>query len=165
VKLGEYTSLDRRDISLDFQTYIKALELPFMDYVAIGVQDTVHKKSTSIMSSDEWQKTFKKLNLAEDDPVRNAAFSTNAKYFSFDEIDCQNSAGREVMRQRKQHGIENGLVFMERRLSYNFMLTLGTDFKDLNTYRYLIDYHAGLQKVFADLIDLVTPLTQEYQSR
>lgn len=163
MKLGEYLSLDGTNITTDFQSYIKALELPFMDYVAIGVQDTIHKKSTSIMSSAEWQKTFKELGLANDDPVRKASFSTHTKYFSFDGIDCQNNSGREVMRQRKLHGIENGLVFMERKLSHNFMLTLGTGYKGFNTYKYLIDHHIAIQKVFSDLISLVTPATKPYQ--
>lgn len=163
MKLGKYTALDRPDLITNFQLYFKALELPYMDYLAIGVQDSIHKTSTSLMSDQCWRNSFKELNLAEDDPVRKASFSTRVNHFSFDDIDYLNSAGQEVMRQRKLHGIENGLVFMRRNLTHNFMLTLGTGFKNINTYRYLIDYHPHVQKVFDDLIALVSPSTRKYQ--
>lgn len=163
MKLGKYKSLDRQDLVANFDLYFKALELPFMDYLAIGVQDTIHKTSASLMSNQDWRKTFKELNLADDDPIRKASFSTRAHHFSFDEIDYQNSAGHEVMRQRKLNGIENGLVFMKRSLTHNFMLTLGTGFKNINTYKYLIDYYPNVQKMFNDLIALVTPATKQYQ--
>jgi len=163
MKLGRYTSLDRQDLIANFDLYFKALELPFMDYLAIGVQDTIHKTSTSLMSSQDWQKIFRELHLADDDPIRKASFSTRVNHFSFDEVDYQNSAGREVMRQRKLNGIENGLVFMKRSLTHNFMLTLGTGFKNINTYRYLIDYYSNINKVFNDLIALVSPATKQYQ--
>ncbi|MCD8524327.1 MAG: autoinducer binding domain-containing protein [Gammaproteobacteria bacterium] len=163
MKLGKYTSLDRQDLIANFDLYFKGLELPFMDYLAIGVQDTIHKTSASLMSSQDWRKIFRELNLADEDPVRKASFSTRVNHFSFDEVDYQNNAGREVMRQRKLNGIENGLVFMKRSLTHNFMLTMGTGFKNINTYRYLIDYHSNIQKVFNDLIELVVPATKQYQ--
>lgn len=163
MKLGEYTSLNRPDLLLDFNAYITALELPYMEYVAIGVQDTIHKVSTSIMSNQTWQKTFKELNLAADDPIRKAAFGSRVSHFSFDEVDHQNSAGQEAMRQRKKHGIENGIVFMRRNLTHNFMLTLGTGFKGFNNYRYLIDYYTNINLMFDDLIKLVTPSTKNYR--
>lgn len=163
MKLGTYTSLDRQDLVTNFQLYFKALGLPYMDYLAIGVQDTIHKTSTSLMSDQDWRKSFKELNLAEDDPIRKASFSTRVNYFAFDDIDYQNNAGQKVMRQRKLHGIENGLVFMRRNLTHNFMLTLGTGFKNINTYRYLIDHHQNVQRVFDDLIALVSPSTKKYQ--
>lgn len=163
MKLGKYTSLNGQDIKSAFLDYVSALEIPVIDYVAIGVQDSIHKTSTSIMSRPEWQKTFKELNLAEFDPVRKASFNTTSKIFSFDSLDYENSNGKEVMRQRKLHDINNGIVLMQKNLGYNFMLTLATGYKNFDAYKFFIDNHAAMQRVFCDLISLVSPGTKEYQ--
>lgn len=145
--------------------YIDALEIPIIDYVAIGVQDTIHKTSTSMMSRAEWQETFRNLGLAEHDPLRKASFTTKANIFSFDELDYQDSCGSEVMKQRRRHEIENGLVIMRKNLAYNFMLTLATGYKNFSPYKFFIDKHTAIERIFNDLIKLVSPATKEYQTQ
>jgi len=139
------------------------LEIPVIDYVAIGVQDTIHKTSASMMSRLDWQKAFRELNLSAFDPVRKASFSTRSKIFAFDELDYQDSYGKEVMRQRRRHEIENGLVLMHRNLEHNFMMTLATGFKNFAPYRFFLDNQTAINRIFDDLINLVSPSTQEYQ--
>ena len=41
-----------------FLNYFKALEIPIIDYVAIGVQNSISKNSASLMSNSEWQHVF-----------------------------------------------------------------------------------------------------------
>lgn len=165
MKLGKYEALDKQDIRDIFVDYIDAIEMPIIDYVAIGVQDTIHKTSTSMMSRLDWQKTFRSLQLADSDPVRKASFNTTAKMFAFDELDYQDSCGKEVMRQRRRHDIENGLVLMDRNLGCNFMLTLATGYKNFLPYRFFIDNNQAIDRIFQDLKKLVGPSTKAYQMR
>ena len=136
MKLGKYKTLSKKAIREVFTDYVDALEIPLIDYVAIGVQDTIHKTSTSIMSRIEWQEAFRKLGLAAYDPVRKASFNTKSNIFSFDELDYQDSYGKEVMKQRRHHEIENGLVIMQKNLGHNFMLTLATGYKNFSPYKF-----------------------------
>jgi hypothetical protein len=126
MKLGKYETFNHQDTQRVFSEYVNYLQMPLIDYVAIGVQNTINKTSTSLMSRPDWQKFFKTMDIAEHDPIRKAAFNTHAKIFSFEDVDHQNTYGREVMRQRRLHGIENGIVIMKRELGHNFMLTLAT---------------------------------------
>lgn len=163
MKLGKYKALEQVNLRNVFLSYVDALEIPIIDYVAIGVQDTIYNNSTSLMSREDWQTTFKKLNLANYDPVRKAAFNIKSNLFAFDELDYQDEFGKEVMRQRKLHQIENGFVIMRKNLGYNFMLTLATGFKNFRPYRYFLENETAINKVFDDLIELVSPSTLEYQ--
>jgi len=163
MKLGEYKQFDKastKNVSMD---YIDSFDIPIIDYVAIGVQDTVHNKSTSIMSRDEWQKTFRSLGLAQHDPLRKASFSKKSTIFSFDELDHQDIYGKEVMRQRRLHDIENGIVIMKKNLGHNFILTLATGHKNFSPYKFFVDKHDGIYRVFEDLISLIAPSTKNYQ--
>lgn len=162
MKLGKYEAIDKKELRSIFLNYVDALEMPVIDYVAIGVQDTIQNKSTSLMSRVEWQNTFKNLNLSEDDPVRRASFSNRSGIFSFDEVDCQNSAGKEVMRQRRLHEIENGLVLIKKNLGTNFMLTLATGHKDFDAYKFFIAHRPAINLVFNDLVGLISTETKSY---
>ena len=163
MKLGQYEALNSKELRNTFMGYVDALNMPAIDYVAIGIQDTIQKKSASLMSRVEWQNTFKSLNLSKEDPVRITAFTNKSGIFSFDEVDCRSSAGKEVMRQRKLHEIENGLVLIKRNLGTNFMLTLATGYKDFDAYKFFISHRMAINHVFDDLISIVSPETKEYQ--
>lgn len=163
MKLGKYKPINEEYIGDTFDKYIDALAIPVIDYVAIGVQDSIRKTSASLMSRPDWQSSFSNLNLAESDPVRKAAFNTKTKFFSFDELDYQDSSGKEVMRQRKRHYIENGIVVMNRNLGHNFMLTLATGYKDFNAKKFYLENRHSIKKTFGDLIDLIIPYSAEFQ--
>ena len=64
MKLGEYKTLNNESTKKVFKDYISSFEIPIIDYIAIGVQDTILNKTTSIMSREEWQTTFRDKNLA-----------------------------------------------------------------------------------------------------
>ena len=160
---NEYLVLDKKNLRETFIDYFQALEIPVIDYLAIGIQDTVNQKSTSLMSNVEWQKTFKNLNFAPYDPIRKAALNSKTTVFSFEDVNHQDLMGSEVMRQRKKHQIENGLVLVRRNLGHNFMMTLGTGFKNFQSHKFFLDYRESTYKIFDDLICLVSPLCADFQ--
>ncbi|GAB4392680.1 MAG: hypothetical protein Tsb005_07720 [Gammaproteobacteria bacterium] len=165
MKLGSYQKIDSHEIRQVFLDYFQALEIPIIDYLAIGVQDTIYKTSCSLMSSQEWQKIFYDQHFALYDPVRKAAFNSHTKFFAFDTLDFQDNYGKEIMRQRKLHGIENGLVFIRKTLGHNFMLTLATGYKGFAAYPFFIKYQQAINHIFDDLIQIIHSSTQQYQPK
>ena len=162
MKLGTYQALEDKAFRNTFLDYLDAIEIPIIDYMAIGVQDTISKTSTSIMSRPDWQAAFKSLNLAEYDPVRKAAFNTKSNIFSFNELDYNDSFGNKVMQERRRYGIENGIVLIRRHLGYNFILTLATGYKNFQPYKYLFANQQSINYVFNDLISLIKPVSENF---
>lgn len=146
-----------------FNEYVKALELPFIDYFAIGVQDRVRMKSASLMSRVDWQKYFKEREFAEHDPIRLASLNTQSKIFTFEEVDCRNNFGKEVMRHRRKHGIQNGLVIMDRTLGHNFMLTLATGYNKFDGYKFYYEQRQAIDSMFADFKSIIEPIAKGYK--
>lgn len=163
MKLGNYSTLEQKDLRALFNDYSKSIDIPLIDYIAIGVQDNIHKESTSMMSREDWQFTFKENRFAEHDPVRRTAFNTCINFFAFDEVDYQDSFGKKIMQERKRHEIENGLVIMDRQLGFNYMLTLATGYKNFNPRRFYLDHYCSIEKIFDDLKEMVKPSTKNYQ--
>ena len=162
-KLGDYEALDKPDMRSLFTSYFNALDIPVIDYLAIGIQNNINKTSSSLMSNYEWQETFRARELAQHDPIRRTAFNTHCKIFSFDEIDYYDTNGKEVMKQREKHFIENGLVIMDRTLGYNFILTLATGYKNFRAYPFYFENIAAINQIFLDLKQIITPSTEKYQ--
>lgn len=165
MKLGDYAALDRGDLRGLFLDYVQSLEIPLIDYVAIGVQDNIHRNSTSMMSREDWQSLFKKNGFAQFDPIRLASFTTKTHFFAFEDVSCQDSFSKEIMRQRKKYEIENGLVIMDRQLGHNFMLTLATGYKGFKPHKFYLDYRSSIAKIFDELKEMVKPLTASYQPK
>ena len=162
-RLGEYAVLEQKELRTLFLDYIESLEIPLIDYVAIGVQDNLHRTSTSMMSRPDWQSTFKKGGFAKFDPIRKASFNTRNRFFAFEDVNPEDSFGKEIMLQRKRHEIENGMVIMDRQLGHNFMLTLATGYKNFKPHQYYLDYKGVISKIFDDLKLMVKPSTLHYQ--
>src|SRR5437870_2607310 len=120
---NSYSPITGTTISTFFD-YVDALDVPQIDYFAIGVQNIFLKKSASIMSLPEWQKIFVVNNYADYDPLRRATLCTKRNIISFTEIDYIDNFGKEIMHQRSLMGIKNGVVFMERLSGYNYIITL-----------------------------------------
>lgn len=162
-KLGDYQAIDELNTKKLFLSYFEILNIPIIDYLAIGVQDNNKKISSSLMSNSEWQNTFRINDFAKHDPIRRTAFNTSCKIFTFDEIDCHDNYGKEIMKQRAKHYIQNGLVIMDRNLYFNYMLTLGTGYKNFNPYPFYFDNFIAINKIFSDLKKIISPLTTQYQ--
>jgi hypothetical protein len=150
------------NIRSTFEDYISSLNIPFIDYFAIGIQDPINVKSASLMSRLEWQKTFYSMGFAQYDPIRLTALNSKKNFFSFDSISCLSSIGSEVMLQRKKHQMRNGIVVMDRRKTHNYMLTLATDYKEFNGPDFFLKYHADIFRILKDFSLIIKPVTANY---
>lgn len=155
--MNKYQIISNQDIRNTFEDYISSVKIPLIDYFAIGIQDVLHKESASLMSRVEWQRTFKALEFASHDPVRIASLNSQSNFFCFDEIDHIDKLGNKIMLERKRYGIRNGIVLMNRGVSYNYMLTLATDYRQLNGNEFFLEYNDSIVRVFNDLIKIVSP--------
>jgi hypothetical protein len=138
-----------------FFDYIGSLDIPQIDYFAIGVQNPTTKKSISLMSLPEWQKHFTDNQYADYDPIRRASLYTKRNLIPFSEIDFVDNFGQEIMRQRALAGIINGIILMERSPKCNYIITLGTGFSNFHPFDFIKKYHDKLHFIKNDLIDLV----------
>ena len=138
-----------------FFAYIDSLDIPQIDYFAIGVQNNVTKKSISIMSSAEWQKHFTENQYADCDPIRKATLYTKRNFIPFCEIDFVDNFGKEIMNQRSRMGIKNGIILMERLPKFNYMITLGTGFSNFDSFDFIKRYHDKIHLIKNDFINLV----------
>jgi len=138
-----------------FSDYVDNLDIPQIDYFAIGIQNIITKKSISIMSLPEWQKQFIDNQYANSDPIRKATLYTKRTIIPFSEIDYSDNFGKEIMRQRAKMGICNGIIFMERYPKYNYMITLGTGFAKFDSFDFLKKYHDKITLIKSDFIHLV----------
>ena len=66
-----------------FFDYIDSLDIPQVDYFAIGVQDILSRKSISLMSRKEWQEHFVRNHYAEYDPIRRITLFTKRNIIPF----------------------------------------------------------------------------------
>lgn len=146
-----------KDISTKatFSNYIDSLDIPQIDYFAIGIQDVIANSSISLMSSTEWQKYYTYNQLANYDPIRRVALNTKRNIIPFDQIDFFDNYGREIMRQRSLMGIKNGIILMERFPKYNYMVTLGTGFSSFDAFDFVKRYHDKIQLIKNDFMQLI----------
>lgn len=138
-----------------FLDFIDSLDIPQIDYFAIGVQDIIKKTSISLMSLKEWQKHFIENHYAEHDPIRRATLYTKRNLIPFQEIDYVDNFGKEIMRQRTLMGIKNGIILMKRFDKFNYMITLGTGFSKFDSFDFIRRYHDRIELIKHDFIQLV----------
>ncbi len=138
-----------------FFDYVDSLDVPEIDYFAIGIQNILENKSISLMSNQEWQKKFIENQYANFDPVRSAALCTSRNVLPFNEIDFLNNFGKEIMHQRALLGIKSGIILMERFDKFNYMITLGTAFSKFDAFDFIKRYHDKILLIKRDLIHLV----------
>jgi len=138
-----------------FFDYIDSLDVPQIDYFAIGVQNTLDKTSISLMSRQEWQKHFVINQYAEHDPLRQVTLYTKRNLISFNEIDFINNYGKEIMHQRVLMDIKKGIVLMARFPKFNYMITLGTGFSKFDAFDFIKRYHDKIRLIKNDLIRLI----------
>lgn len=123
-------------------------DIPVIDYLSIGEQNTITGKSSSYMSRIEWQCYFCDNNFSVIDPVRQSMFYNVSTFIAFDELDFINSAGSEVMRQRKKHYIMNGFSLIKRELDKNYVITLGTGYKKFSARQFYLKNHNRVNTFF-----------------
>lgn len=138
-----------------FFDYIDCLDIPQIDYFAVGVQSLRSKRSISIMSLTEWQRVFVANCYAEHDPIRRATLHTKRNVIPFFEIDYVDNFGKAIMRHRSLLGIKNGIILMERGKSYNYMITLGTAYSKFDHFSFMRRYYEKLLLLKRDLIEVI----------
>ena len=150
-----YSPITTESTRQTFYSYIDCLDIPQIDYVAIGIQNVANKTSMSLMSNAEWQSYFMAEQYAKYDPLRKATLQTCRNIISFDEIDHIDSFGKEIMRQRTRYDIKRGVVIMQRHQKHNFMLTLGTSFTHFKSYKFLNRHHESIERIKQHLIKII----------
>ncbi len=138
-----------------FFRYLEHVDLPEIDYFAIGIQSSLTKSSISLMSRPEWQKHFNYNQYAEFDPLRKATLNTTRNFIPFTEIDYSDNFGKEIMHQRGLFGIQDGIILMERLKHHNYIVTLGTNFSRFNAFDFLNTHYDGLKNLKCDLIKII----------
>lgn len=138
-----------------FFDYTDSLDIPEIDYFAIGLQKNKCKSSISLMSRPEWQKHFITNQYAAYDPIRKVALNTKRNLIPFSEIDFVDSFGAEIMRQRALMGIKNGIILMNRTPKFNYMITLATEFSKFDPFRFITTYHKELQILKIDFAKII----------
>jgi hypothetical protein len=152
---NNYLPILTNSTSKNFFSYFDALDIPQIDYFAIGIQNQKTKKSISLMSSAEWQKQFYENNYADGDPIRKATLYTKRNIISFCEIDFVDNFGKEIMHQRSKMGINKGIIFMQRQENINYMITLGTGYSCFDSFDFIKRYHDKINVIKNDFINLV----------
>lgn len=153
--INNYLPIITKTTKKTFFDYIDSLDIPEIDYCAIGIQNLLSKKSISLMSLPEWQQHFVNHQYANYDPIRRVALLTKRNFIPFREIDFVNNFGKEIMRQRAIMGIKNGVIIMKRLAGFNYMITLGTGFSKFDAFDFLKRYHDKVELIKTDLINLV----------
>ncbi len=152
---NDYSPIITDSTKKTFFHYVDSLDIPQIDYFAIGVQNLTTKESISLMSRPEWQKHFAINQYAGDDPLRKIAIQTKRNLIPFSEIDYFDNYGAEIMRQRSKMGIKDGIVLMERYPKFNYMITLGTGYSKFDAFDFIKRYHDKLSTVKSELIQLI----------
>ena len=150
-----YIPIQNISSQITFHNYVKALDIPFIDYVAVGIQNLRNKESTSLMSCKEWQTYFSDNNFAEYDPIRRAVLYSTNTILTFDNIEFGTPLGTEIMKQRSKFDIKNGIILVTRYATHNCMVTLATGYKNFNSYDFLIKNKSNLKLVVRDLEKIV----------
>lgn len=158
----KYTSINDKSTKAIFFNYIDSLDIPQIDYFAVGVQNIPTKTSTSIMSLPEWQNYYSNNELACHDPIRKITLNTKRNIIPFEEIDYVDNFGKEIMRQRSLIGIKNGIILMERFPKHNYMITLGTGFSKFDAFDFIKKYHDKIQLLKKDLTKIIEKDAQHF---
>jgi len=151
----DYSPIITKTTKQTFFNYINLLNIPLIDYVAIGVQNQISKKSISLMSLPEWQQHFVQNQYANYDPLRKVTLNTKRNFIPFQEIDFGDNFGKEIMGKRAMMGIKNGIILMKRFEKYSYMITLGTGFMKFEAYDFIKQHHDKVNLIQKDLIALI----------
>lgn len=146
----------------NFFNYIQSLPFPEIDYFAIGLQNTLTKKSIALMSCTQWQEAFYQKDYAPHDPVRQAALYTKKNIIPFSDIEIKDKRGQEIMQHRARVGIKQGVVLMQRFGQFNYMVTLGTGFSKFNAHAFLEKDPNQIQSLKKELMNLILEDAKEF---
>lgn len=154
--------VESTDVRTTFFDYLDCIDIPEIDYFAIGIQDIANQRSMTLMSRPEWQQHFIRNEFVEADPVRNAVLHSKKTLILMPEIDAGGSLGAEIMLHRKRYGIENGIILVSRTPSLNYMVTLGTAYSKFDPYNFLRSQYTSLKALQKDLEKIIEPEAKKF---
>lgn len=154
--------VESTDVCATFFDYLDCIDIPEIDYFAIGVQDVAKQRSMTLMSRPEWQKYFIRNEFADADPVRNAVLHSKKAVILMLEIDAGGSLGAEIMLHRRRHGIRNGIVMVSRTAHLNYMVTLGTAYSKFEPYDFLKARYTSLKTLQKDFEKIIEPEAKKF---
>lgn len=145
-----------------FNSYLKLMNVPDIDYCAIGIQHPISGKSISLMSRPEWQHHFIYNNYANSDPIRKSVLHSQRTIIPISEIDHVDNFGKEIMQARKKMGIIDGLILVDREEKYNYMITLATGYNKFDYLEFIQKYSSCIKLIKRDLIEIINADAQEF---
>jgi hypothetical protein len=154
--------IESATVKQTFFEYLDCIDIPEIDYFAIGIQNVQNHQSMTLMSRPEWQSHFIKNGFAEADPVRNAVLHSKKNIILIPEIDAQGSLGAEIMRHRSLHGVKNGVILITRTPALNYMLTLGTAYSKFDASRFIRAAYPALRALQKDLEKIIEPEARKF---
>jgi hypothetical protein len=155
MKEYHYTPISTESTRSTFFDYINNINIPPIDYFAVGIENHAQKKLTSLISRLEWQVYFDKNQITNNDPLIQAKKLAQRNIIPFSEIDHLDSLGKEVMRQRSLHGMKNGLMLIHKQHNLNYMIVLATGLSKFNHFSFLTKYYTQITRLKNDLTKII----------
>ncbi|MES2998676.1 MAG: hypothetical protein V4700_05070 [Pseudomonadota bacterium] len=150
-----YTPIITESTKNTFFDYINSIKIDSIDFYSVGIANTAQKKFSSITSQLDWQTIFYKKQFGKHDPLTKANLFSRRKIVPFSEVDYIDSSGKEVMRQRRLHGISNGLTFIHKEKQLKYMIMLTTGFSKFDHFTFLKKYYSKLDRLTHDLTKII----------
>lgn len=155
MKEYHYTPISTESTRSTFFDYINNINIPPIDYFAVGIENHAQKKLTSLISRLEWQIYCDKNQIINNDPLIQARKLSQRSIIPFSEIDHVDSYGKEIMRQRALHGMRNGLMLTHKQYHLNYIIVLATGFSKFNHYNFFTKYYNQITRLKNDLTKII----------
>lgn len=150
-----YKVIDDKDTRNLFDKYLDVLNIPLIDYVAIGMQDHVEKISYSLKSDSSFQKIFNEMELATHDPIRQAIWNTNYNFIDFSHVNYKDKMSKVVMDYRMKLNHSRGFIYIQREKTKSYSLTLTTSYQKFDSYKYFLENQLPISLIIGDLIKII----------
>ncbi|TLY48667.1 MAG: hypothetical protein E6K54_01345 [Gammaproteobacteria bacterium] len=155
MKEYHYAPISTESTRSTFFDYINNINIPPIDYFAVGIENYAQKKLTSLISRLEWQIYYSKNQIINNDPLIQAIKLSQRNIIPFSEIDYVDSYGKEIMKQRTLHGMRNGVMITHKQQHLNYIIVLATGLSNFNHYKFLTKYYNQLTRLKTDLSKII----------
>lgn len=156
MKEYHYAPISTESTRSTFFDYINNINISPIDYFSVGIENHAKKKLTSLISRLEWQIFYcDKNQIINNDPLIQARKLSQRNIIPFSEIDFIDSYGKEIMRQRRLHGMRNGLILTHKQHDLHYIIVLATGLSKFNHYSFLTKYYNQLTRLKNDLTKII----------
>jgi len=162
--MGKYRAVLKNDLKLDFSQYLDLFSCKTIDYMAVGVQNNLKKVSASVMSDEDWQELYLREGFGSHDPLRQAVFNSNRKIIFLDELEVSSSFGEFIMKKRQSYNIRNGIVFVQRNLDHNLLITIGTGYRKFKPVKFFMENFNSINMAHKSVCEKMGHIIDDYQT-